>query len=1050
MAAQQNSTVDIVDIQVNYQDAVRDIATYRSNIAQLKKDQEELKSQLKAGTISQQEFDEAMAATNINLKNQKDAMAALNKQVLNQIRTEQQQEGSLQQLRAEMSNLNAQYDAMSRAEREGASGVDLQLHIAEIANEIKEAEFATERYYRNVGNYQSAFDGLDGKLDEAKNLVATLTEELKNNTQAQEESKSTVESLTAINELASQRLDDAKAKYEELTKTLGENAQATIDAKAEMESLSNSVATSATKLEEAKAKMESLQQSVTETKTSLDNAKGAVDQLKAAQDLATSASEGLKTGLIGAATGGNALLGSLVKVVTSAEGVSGGMTMATFAVKSLTTASLSFIATPIGAILMAIVGVLTLFKTGLETSEEKTNRWKVALAPLKIGLDAILNVCTAVTGVLLDIIEGLEDMVGTVMEAAESIPLLGDSIKAVNDSAKERIAIQQEQIRYEKLVREEIEQSAESEKKLEQLRSIIMDKQNYSLQERKKALKEQLAEEEKYFNRKMELAKLNLSILEREAALTENDAEMNNKLAQARAALLNVEKEYAQFKTQWNKMNNKLAKEEKSAADSVTAAHKKSADAAQKAADAAKERASKETAALRQVEQELLKLLDDTILKRRKQVELQYRIEIEELQKRLTTEKNLTETAREAIKQTIILKQTELNKELEKLSLDEITRQSQIQLEIVNKQIEAQTVAGEELYNLKKQQLQLQYDAEAQSLAERFQNQQLTESQYYALLLAQDQKFANDRAALDLENEDRKRDTRMQILENQLAELEIENSEITEAKQTIEDMGLDVVTDGEMKILEKEREIAAQRLQDIIDQGQLETETVEQFEARKLAAEQKRVDAENKLKQASLKNEKAYLGSMQSITGSLMSLTDAIGESNEEFAMLSKVLTLAQIAIDTGKAISAGIAAASGVPFPGNIAAIATTIATVVTNMATAISTVNSAKFATGAVNIRGAGTSTSDSIPARISNGESVINAKATKMFAPVLEAMNAIGNGAPLPTNYNSYRNVDNAQLMTDAFVQAAKEIRPVVSVEEINDVSHQVEVIQSLDNL
>lgn len=49
------------------------------------------------------------------------------------------------------------------------------------------------------------------------------------------------------------------------------------------------------------------------------------------------------------------------------------------------------------------------------------------------------------------------------------------------------------------------------------------------------------------------------------------------------------------------------------------------------------------------------------------------------------------------------------------------------------------------------------------------------------------------------------------------------------------------------------------------------------------------------------------------------------------------------------------------------------------------------AGFAKGAVDIKGPGSSFSDSIVAFLSNGESVINAAATKMFAPLLEVMNA-----------------------------------------------------------
>jgi len=50
--------------------------------------------------------------------------------------------------------------------------------------------------------------------------------------------------------------------------------------------------------------------------------------------------------------------------------------------------------------------------------------------------------------------------------------------------------------------------------------------------------------------------------------------------------------------------------------------------------------------------------------------------------------------------------------------------------------------------------------------------------------------------------------------------------------------------------------------------------------------------------------------------------------------------------------------------------------------------------FATGG-KVVGAGTGTSDSIAARLSNGEAVINAKSTAMYEPVLSAINAAGGG-------------------------------------------------------
>jgi hypothetical protein len=52
-------------------------------------------------------------------------------------------------------------------------------------------------------------------------------------------------------------------------------------------------------------------------------------------------------------------------------------------------------------------------------------------------------------------------------------------------------------------------------------------------------------------------------------------------------------------------------------------------------------------------------------------------------------------------------------------------------------------------------------------------------------------------------------------------------------------------------------------------------------------------------------------------------------------------------------------------------------------------------KFARGVIGLQGAGTTTSDSIDAKLSRGESVLTARATKVFAPTLAAMErAVGN--------------------------------------------------------
>ena len=82
------------------------------------------------------------------------------------------------------------------------------------------------------------------------------------------------------------------------------------------------------------------------------------------------------------------------------------------------------------------------------------------------------------------------------------------------------------------------------------------------------------------------------------------------------------------------------------------------------------------------------------------------------------------------------------------------------------------------------------------------------------------------------------------------------------------------------------------------------------------------------------------------------------------------------------------------------------------------------------------------------LSNGEFVMTAAATKMFEPLLMTMNNIGRGVPMQV-MNSSQNITNAEMLTDSFEAAAREIRPIVSVVEVTEAQERVEMIQNLDS-
>lgn len=124
----------------------------------------------------------------------------------------------------------------------------------------------------------------------------------------------------------------------------------------------------------------------------------------------------------------------------------------------------------------------------------------------------------------------------------------------------------------------------------------------------------------------------------------------------------------------------------------------------------------------------------------------------------------------------------------------------------------------------------------------------------------------------------------------------------------------------------------------------------------------------------------------------LQALGNVLIKDQEKRARFQKAIALFQIGINTAEAIAKGVNAAQSVPFPANIVAIATTIAAVAANIASAVQIVNSQSvpaFAEGVIDLQGPGTATSDSISARLSKGESVMTADETKTWKSELRAI-------------------------------------------------------------
>lgn len=853
----------VLEIKVRYDDAIRAISKYQGAVDAAKLHEADLKKQLKDNQISRAEYNAEMAATKVVIQENNEAIRVLNKEIQNNLRIEKEKEGSAKALRAELSNLTAEYDSLSRAERNSAKGKELQDKINAITDELKGAEEETQRFYRNVGNYE----------DSIKNAIAANVP--------------FIDSIIRMNEIGG----DTAVTFKGMTQ--------------------------------------------------------------------------------GAAAFGKQLL--------------------------------VLLANPVVAIFAAVSVLLLSIAKGIKSSEENTQRWNVVLAPFRMLLDAVGKGLQVLASGILYVAEAGGKMMGWITKQMEKLPLLGKYVKVVNDENARYVAIAKEQAAIDRDTRNLQVENAKNALKIATLKAQADDELNVSAEERMKAIREANKLEEEASKKNYDLAKRRYELLVQQNAMAENTKETNDAIAQAEIEMYNALTEYQ------DKRGELLGREVALANEIKTAEKEKS--------DAFKAMREKELDEVRKAEDELLKLVKDGRYKQSQEISFQYDRQIEDLRSRLNTEVDLTAKARAAINQQISALEQQKNQALQKLSDEELEKELDNRQKLISLQLEAVKEGSEQEYQLRMQQIVAARDAELNQ-------KELTERMKLAIVAKYNKQIDELSVRHDAE-----------VLQKQQEAIRIRfETEIAQAYGNEQEI-------LRIKLEQKQAELDAIQ--------QLEGESTEAFNLRKIEMQNEYLATKQELANKEIEIEQTKYEAAASIAGGLSSVFESLGEDNKAFAILSKTLALAEIAINTGKAIAAGTAQAMSVPFPANLAAIATTVATVLSNIATAVNTVKSAKFASGG-NVVGPGSGTSDSVPAMLSNGESVLTAAATSMFAPLLSSFNQMGGGVPINVTESS-----NQALGEDMLARAvAKGVMmappPVVSVEEFTSVANRVKYVENLGDV
>ena len=982
-----------VKIQVNNEKAIRKIVESQKQIDELKKKQTELTEAFKEGAISEEEYRKGMEEYRTQIEQSAFKVRALRKEIQNNLRIEEEQKGSLKQLRAALSNLTAEYDRLSQAEREATKGKRLEDKINGVTKALKGAEEETGRYYRNVGNYDNAIKEAIGLNSD---FAKTLFEIAEGGTGATTKIKAFGKTLLSLIKSPSFMAVAGIVGVGSAFKWWYDYNAGLVEATRLTKQLTG---LSGNELKQFRNEVQAISDTFgKDFRETLNTANALTRQFGISTDEAVSL---LKEGLISGADVSGEFLQNVREYSTFFK--EAGLNADEFiAIVSQTNKDGLFSDKGIDAIKEATIRLREMTTATSTALENIGLDSKQVQKDLVSGSKTIFDVIREISARLGELPENsaavgaaIADIFGSPGEDAglqylKTLKDIDTSMQTVIKSSGELGELQRARINSEIELQNAISEFADiTGGTFEALQSKIKTGWNATMTDIVKTINSQIKRVKGMFDFVGGL----MDGLKGEPIPLTPKEKPTFTIQEPKGEALN------------DTDPNILTPEQRKIRD------RKEREENEKRMKMLQERQKKEIAALRALRDAENSLIEDSAEKQRATINASYDDQIEDLKRYLETEGNLTPKAKAAVNETIDRLNKKRTADLAKVNEKEMRNQLQQEADYIRQKLELSTEGDYQEYDLKAKLLKKEMEIELSNTELTTEQKKLIEERY--------QKKLDEMTS---EHEREKQEKAMKAFE-----LELSNR-LAEAKIAGEDE------------LQVELENAKKRLDSL---QQLEGESDAEFKARQLEAQQEYLDAQQAIADREVEIQRTKYEAIEQITGALSGLFEELGESNKTFTILSKTLALAEIAINTGKAISSAVAASAGKGLFG-LAEIATLVTTIISNMTAAIGIVNSAKFAKGGL-VEGPGTGTSDSIPAMLSNGESVMTARATSMFSPILSYINQAGGGAPIVVEKGSQAMGED--MIARAVAKGIKGIQPVVSVTEINKVGSQVNVVENL---
>lgn len=1128
-----NEEEHILNIKVSYDKAVEGIRAYRAEIEALKQREKALSEELENGTVTRQEYDKEVEIGKVAQKNYRDEIRTLQKEIQNNIRQQQQQEGSLKQLRAELSNATKAYDEMSRTEREGAKGKELQEHIKAITKELKGAEEETDRFYRNVGNYRNSIvEAITGNNQFASSLANLMQEGGGTLGGMFQTAITSVKSFGAalmglmanpaflgiagiagvgvafkwffdynqgiaeatrltheFTGLTGDELVSVRNEIQAIADTMGKDYKDTLStvdalmanygltAQQSMKVVEDGFASGADLSGDMLSKIQQYAPTFHDAGISADQMVAILQQTRSGifsekgLDIITMASKRIREMSTGTRS---ALEGIGIDVNKVQDDLASGARSTFDVVQEISTKMKNFGADSkqVGSVLKDVFGrqgadagiklieQLDTMSTSLDEVKKQTGEWGKdqeedikAVAELNGAWSALFDLTDNGWEMMIDKVEDFaRESLTSVLKGI--IGLVNWFVRLYNNAVIVRAGVQSMVAQFKilwsaaKLVINLIVDGFKGigrgiELFVNTTRSafkavsgsaqgfgkILSGIAHLSLSE----IKEGMADVQKSVvgGFRSALSGLTSTIRRQGGEVLGDLAKFGRESWSAyedafRSAANGGLKEL----TIQAGVSGTTAEPEKMGILGGTTGSKGSGGTTAKGgkigATGAKSDLSKdEEEQVRKAEEALLQLIEDNTTRQRALLNQRYEEQMADLKKALAEKGKHTAKAEEAIRVQMVALDKQHAIDLNKLNLQSVKERVEMENKKYAYLIEATEKGTREMYDL--QVAKMEND---KALAEAELTASITdEQQRHDMMLALEASYQAKAEALRASYLKQEREEQQKAITEQFA------GDVTNATQQGDELGA-----LQIKLDQKKAMMDAANTAEY-ESEQAKNAAILQASNEYYAAQE---DLSNKRREVEVANSEA----IGQAVGALGGMMEAFGEKNKTLTALSKVLALAQIAIASGVAIAEGVKQAQSVPFPKNIAAIATTVATILANITSAIKTVKGAKMAMGGV-VRGHGTGTSDQVPIQASNGESVMTAAATSMFSPALSALNQLGGGVPIVVQ-------SPAQQQGEEFLAAAVAKgmrlapRPVVTVEEINRVQERVDVIERIGGI